>query len=322
MFRRERLHCKIISNYLPARQVFFWRKSVFFKNILLLTIILSLVPIWLKPTSVDAEEAALSPFDQRLMLEEEAADNRFSILPHKQNYILPLSYNARPNQAPWTGFGVGKTPVKKAEIKFQISIKIPLLHDLFKDGDTLFAGYTQKTFWQAYNKVISSPFRDTNYNPELFYRMKLDDQLLGLDVRSFTLGFEHESNGRAEPLSRSWNRVYAQGIAEKGNLALALKAWYRIPEKAAVDNNPDITKFMGYGELYASYKYKKHRLSLMFRPAISNGFRSGTQLDWSFPLIQGLQGYVQYYNGYGESLIDYNHYNNRIGVGVIINNWL
>jgi phospholipase A1 len=152
--------------------------------------------------------------------------------------------------------------------------------------------------------------------------MKLDEEVLGLNARILTLGFEHESNGRAEPLSRSWNRIYGMVVAEKSNLTLALKAWYRIPEKASEDNNPDITHYLGYGELYAYYKYDDHILGMMFRPAFSGGFKSGLQLDWSFPLFKNLQGYVQYYNGYGESLIDYNHYNNRIGVGIMLNNWL
>jgi phospholipase A1 len=260
--------------------------------------------------------------ESRLEMEKEAEENRFAILPHKPNYFLLSTYNSRPNQDPWKGLGAGETPIKKVEIKFQISIKIPLTHDLFMEGDGLYAGYTQKSFWQAYSKEISSPFRENNFNPEIFYRMKLDEEVLGLNARILTLGFEHESNGRAEPLSRSWNRIYGIVVAEKSNLTLALKAWYRIPEKASEDNNPDITTYLGYGELYAYYKYDSHTLGMMFRPAFSGGFKPGLQLDWSFPLFKNLQGYVQYYNGYGESLIDYNHYSNRIGVGIMLNNWL
>ena len=100
-----------------------------------------------------------SRVDSRLEMEKEAEGNRFAILPHKPNYILPLTYNSRPNQEPWKGFGAGETPIKKVEIKFQISIKIPLADDLFMEGDGLYAGYTQKSFWQAYSKEISSPFR-------------------------------------------------------------------------------------------------------------------------------------------------------------------
>jgi len=270
-----------------------------------------------------ADEATTpSPIENRLMLEKKAEANRFAILPHKPNYILLLNYNTRPNHDPWKGFGAGPTPINHAEIKFQVSIKIPLARDLFTDGDALFAGYTQKSFWQAYNRKVSSPFRDNNFNPEIFYRMRLDSDFLGLKVRIMGIGFEHESNGRAEPLSRSWNRVYGFFAAERGNLMLGLKAWYRIPEPASVDNNPDITDYLGYGELYASYKVWGNRLSLMFRPSLTAGFSPGLRLGWSFPLFGKLNGYIQYYNGYGESLIDYNHYNNSIGFGLAVNDWL
>jgi len=263
-----------------------------------------------------------SLIDTRLEKENLSSENSFSILPHKPNYILPLSYNTQPNQAPWRGFGAGQNPVQSSEIKFQISIKIPLATNLFTDHDALFAAYTQKSFWQAYNKKISSPFRDTNYNPELFYRMELNADIAGMNVRLLNLGFEHESNGRADPLSRSWNRVYTSAVAERGNLALALKVWFRIPEKASVDNNPDISNYLGNEELYALYRYGTQTFGIMFRPGLRSGFTPGIRLDWSFPLTKWLQGYVQYYSGYGENLIDYNHYNNSIGIGIMLNNWL
>ncbi len=267
-----------------------------------------------------AEPSSL--IDTRLDRESLSGDNRFSILPHKPNYILPLSYNIQPNQAPWRGFGAGQNPVQSSEVKFQISIKIPLANNLFTEHDALFAAYTQKSFWQAYNKKISSPFRDNNFNPELFYRMKLDRDIAGMNVRILSLGFEHESNGRTEPLSRSWNRVYAKAVAEYGNIALALKVWYRIPEKTSSDNNPDISNYLGNEELHALYRYGHQTFGVMFRPGLRSGFTPGIQLDWSFPLTKRLQGYVQYYSGYGENLIDYNHYNHSIGIGIMLNNWL
>ncbi|MFQ5345132.1 MAG: phospholipase A [Mariprofundus sp.] len=282
--------------------------------------------ILLTPGIADAEilsePDSKSHVETRLEMEQDVENNGFAILPHKPNYILLANYNSRPNQAPWQSFGAGSAPVKKTEIKFQVSIKVPLVKNLLTNDDTLFVGYTQKSFWQAYNRKVSSPFRDNNFNPEIFYRMRLDQDFLGWKARILTFGFEHESNGRAEPLSRSWNRIYGFAAAERGNLTLGLKAWYRIPESASSDNNPDITRFMGHSELYAYYKSGGHTLGIMFRPAFYGGFRHGLQLDWSFPLLGKLHGYVQYYNGYGESLIDYNHYNNSIGVGFILSNWL
>ncbi|MEX1058582.1 MAG: phospholipase A, partial [Natronospirillum sp.] len=141
-------------------------------------------------------------------------------------------------------------------------------------------------------------------------------EIAGFRGRFINLGMVHQSNGRSEGLSRSWNRVYAQFGFERDNLALLIRPWYRIPERD-VDDNPDIEDYLGHGELLAVYRKDRNAYSLLLRNNFqSTDNRGAVKLNWSFPLYGRLKGYVQYFNGYGESLVDYNHSQQSIGFGV------
>jgi phospholipase A1 len=177
----------------------------------------------------------------------------------------------------------------------------------------------------VYNSENSSPFRETNHEPEGWLQFNPQWELWGFTNTSNIFGIVHQSNGRGGELSRSWNRIYAGFIVERGNLALSFKPWYRIQENAEDDDNPDITDFLGHGEIRAVYKYKEHVFSVMSRNNLESGFENGAlELSWSFPLFNYpyVKGYVQYFTGYGESLIDYNKYVNKIGIGLSLTDWL
>ena len=270
--------------------------------------------------------------------EQEAEDvsnrsSRFWLEPLRQNYVLPYSYMGDPNQAPYVT-GSDSEPVQNEEIKLQISLKVPLTYgDMLVANDELYVGFTLKAFWQAYNRAVSSPFRETNYRPELYYYAPLPPNANGGSWFG-RLGIEHESNGRPQALSRSWNRVYVSMGYRTEQWAVMLQPWYRIgednkvddgdpltPPPARGDDNPDIEDFMGHFELTSAYIWGKTEFTGMFRQNFSTG-NGAFELGVSVPLWGRLRGYAQYFEGYGESLIDYNYYNRRIGVGILFSDLL
>jgi phospholipase A1 len=174
------------------------------------------------------------------------------------------------------------------------------------------------SYWQAYNNELSSVFRDTNHEPEAWLQFNTNWDLLGIKSRIIQLGAWHQSNGKGEPLSRSWNRLYANFIFEKDNLVFGVKPWYRLPENND-DDNHDINKYYGYGELSGFYKWDDHNLSFMLRNNLRSSENKGAiELGWTFPLYKKLRGYVQYFNGYGQSILDYNSAANTIGIGIAL----
>jgi phospholipase A1 len=110
---------------------------------------------------------------------------------------------------------------------------------------------------------------------------------------------------------------------EKDNFALMLRPWYRVEESAKNDNNPDIKDYMGRGDLTAFYRHGDNDFSLMLRHSLKGGDRShgAVQFDWAFPIKGKLRGHLQLFDGYGESLIDYNHRATYAGLGVSLMNW-
>jgi len=266
----------------------------------------------------------LSLLQKRIIREREAGKSANIIIPYKRNYILPVSYQSSPNQESYNAIS-GDSLLDNVEAKFQLSFKAPLAESLLKKDDILFVGFTLQSYWQMYNSDISSPFRETNYQPEIFYGIFNDFKVGEWTNLVNVIGIEHQSNGRSQPLSRSWNRLYAQFVWENDNWAIMFKPWYRLPEdkktepgQADGDDNPDIDKYMGYFEFSSVYKWEQQTFGIMFRNNLRSDNRGAMQLDWTFPMGKRIKGYAQYFNGYGESLIDYNHSNQRIGVGFLL----
>lgn len=269
----------------------------------------------------DVKEKKLSYFTRLWELDKGARKGKRGVTYHRSNYALALSYNSSPNLAPLQEADPTKT-LTKPEVTFQLSFKAKLWEDFLGREMDLWLGYTQRSFWQLYNFDDSSPFRETNYEPEVLLNFRTRFSFLGLQIPFVTVGLNHQSNGQSEPLSRSWNRIVAHLGLERGEFSLLLSGWFRIPESAVDNDNPRIDRYIGYGEVRAFYFLKKHRLGVMLRNNLNFVTNRGAlQIEWSFPLLAQFSGYVQYYIGYGESLLDYNHRVNRIGIGFILSDW-
>lgn len=258
---------------------------------------------------------------QRWQLEAGTRQGRFQVSAYRPTYALLLAHNSRPNQAPYQGAPNG-SDVDPIEIKFQLSFKTKLWEDVLGQSLDLWFAYTQRAFWQAYEWDASSPFRETNYEPELLLAWRTRYPLLGLRGRVVHLGINHQSNGQAEPLSRSWNRLVAGTLLERGPWQVWARAWLRLPEPEGEDDNPDIVDYLGRGDLTVSYRSaSSNTYAAQLRGNLNTG-RGSLQLDWGFPLGGPLQGYLQVFHGYGESLIDYDHVGTRVGVGVVLSTTL
>ncbi|MDR9439324.1 MAG: phospholipase A [Halomonas sp.] len=266
-----------------------------------------------------ADQEIEEAVDERDQLERESAQNPFAITTHRRNYWFPISYNASPNDETFRDISDRSAP-DRAEMKFQFSAKFNLVDDLFGDygGDLHFA-YTQRSWWQAFNTDASSPFRETNYEPEVFIDFENRWSRLGWTNINNRLAFNHQSNGRSDPLSRSWNRLILESTFVNDDWALTLAPHWRIPEPEEEDDNPDIYKYLGYGDITLAVRLNgDNELSLMLRGNPDDG-NMGTEVDYSWPLFNSVRGHVQYYYGYGESLIDYDQRNHRLSLGFSLN---
>jgi phospholipase A1 len=265
---------------------------------------------------------------RRVIEERKTEFDPYVLTPHKMNYILPFITTDNVNKEAYNDFGDWRENLEDVEAKFQISLKVPMnSNDLFLEGDGLYFGFTLQSWWQIYADNISKPFRETNYQPEVFYLAPLDWQPLGGNT-GVMVGFEHQSNGRTQLLSRSWNRAYLNFLYEKGDFALSFKPWFRLSEDEKEnesdpegDDNPDIGDYMGHFELSAIYKMTDYEFSIKGRQNFSEN-HGGLELGVTFPLWGKLRGYVQFTKGYGESLIDYNHDQQRFGLGIALTNIL
>lgn len=271
-----------------------------------------------EPEGVSNTESIL---DERANSTKTSIANPYFISQHKRNFILPISYVDNPNTVAVDE--LNNENVDNIEVKYQVSVKLPLYIEKDK-ASGLYLGFTAKSYWQVYNSDVSKPFRATDYEPEIYYAWDNELSILGFKFNQLQLGFNHQSNGRSNELSRSWNRLFASALFSDKSSFYYIKTWYRIPEdeketptSAQGDDNPDITRFLGHLELGYGTNWGDFNIVGLLRNNVRTSDNKGSiELSISYPLTDHYDVLFQYFNGYGDSLIDYNRHQQRVGLGI------
>lgn len=262
---------------------------------------------------------------ERWELDAASRRSTFLVSPYKPVYFTAGRKSSNPNQKPTSEnplytlpFAV---PYNKYECKFQLSFKTKVIQGLVKGNGDLWIGYTQKAHWQIYNAKLSRPFRELNYEPEIILNFATHFPLLHFNTRMLSVIFNHQSNGRTIPLSRSWNRIIFQAGFERKDWQVFLRPWIRLNDEE--DENPAITDFIGRGEAVVVRNLGKHQLSVIATHSLRTGTknRGSIQGNWVFPVWANLKGQLQLSEGYGETLMDYNHRQATIGLSVSLIEW-
>lgn len=223
---------------------------------------------------------------------------------YKDNYfIFGPSLNHKPN-------------AHNTNVKFQVSIQQKLTKRTLPLGTYLYLYYTQKVFWNVLEKSL--PMTDLNFNPGIGIAKPLFSN--GRYIGKVSLQIEHESNGRDSIQSRSWNKVsLGANILITSNLIVHGKIWIPIVDG---ENNKDILDYCGIYQVGADYKTTNKRwafgLLLVKRKGWNLNHNIVAEAKWRFSKKMDWSLYLQYYNGYGESLLDYNHFASQLRAGIVI----
>lgn len=273
-------------------------------------------------------------------LEDGSDCGRFNIRGYKPislSWIDSNTINRAPSSPTADHSATSETPYLIQEGRIQLSVRTKIGQGFlpvseFGGRDSLWFGYTQQSYWQIFTSSISRPFRTTDHEPELMYIVPMPAELPGgwrLRYGGFSLN--HQSNGQSLPLSRSWNRAILMAGMEKGDrFTLTARLWNRITDGDGIDDNPDIDSLVGRGELTGSWQVNKdHMLLLTLRHSLTGDPNGSYRLEWLRTLGgenpdgagSGLRLHVQLFNGYGDSLVDYNRGRTMLSIGLSLVDW-
>jgi phospholipase A1 len=271
----------------------------------------------------------LRTMTERWELDTTAVRGTFLLTPYKPIYILLGKYSSNPNDKPHSENNSPEYIVPEGlnydniELKFQLSFKTKILQSFLWGTADLWVAYTQKSFWQVYNADLSRPFREINYEPEVILNFPVKFKLLGFNTRMVGIAFNHLSNGKSDPFSRSLNRFILHAGLERKNWNIYVRSWYGMSDNSKSDN-PDISDYMGRADVNVIYAKNGNVFSFIggYNMNFNSSPRGNAEFSWSYPIKNNLKAYLQISHGYGESLIDYNHLQTTVGLGISLIEWL
>lgn len=284
--------------------------------------------LWSQNKSLFQNSTPKGTMSERWELDSIHKRGTFLISPYKPIFVLPVHWSSKPNEQPFSGNenpdyvaepGVNYNNI---ETKFQLSFKTKVLENALWGKADLWIAYTQKSHWQLYNASLSRPFREINYEPEVILNFPVNFKVLGVNARMFGVAFNHQSNGKSLPFSRSWNRIILHAGFDSGNWSFYLRPWLKL--RAEKDENPDINKYIGKAELNVIYTLKGNVFSFIgsHNLQFDQTLRGMGTFSWSYPIKGNFKGYLQVTHGFGETLIDYNNLQTTVGVGISLVEWL
>ncbi|MDD3004146.1 phospholipase A [Flavobacterium sp.] len=296
-------------------------------RILLLFLLIPLLSMG-QNTSLFQKENPEHTMSERWELDPIHRKGTFLLSPYKPIFVLPVRWSSKPNERPYSGNGspdyVAEPGVNynNIESKLQFSFKAKVAERILWGKADLWIAYTQKSHWQLYNAKLSRPFREINYEPEVILNVPVNFSFLGIDAKMVGVAFNHESNGKSLPFSRSWNRIIFHAGFESGNWSFYIRPWLRLRQEK--DENPDINKYIGKADINVIYTKNGNVFSFIgsHNLQFDQTLRGGGTFSWSYPIQGNLKAQLQISHGFGETLIDYNNVQTTIGIGICLVEWL
>ena len=215
------------------------------------------------------------------------------------------------------GTSIGpKITRENSDVKFQISVRQRLTNSVLPFGSYLFLFHSQKTLWNVFEESL--PMRDINFNPGIGWARMIIEQ--GRVTGNVTLLIEHESNGRDSVQSRSWNKLgVSANYFVNPTLMVHGKAFIPIIDG---EHNKDILDYSGCVQLGLQKMPLNKRwvfnLTVVKRRGWNLNFNTIAEFGLHLKEEANQYLFVQYYNGYGECLLDYNQFHSRLRIGLLI----